>query len=885
MSSKSFTLAAGLALLAAPARADEPAELAAKARTVLAAHCVRCHGQDGAVEGGVNYVGDLAKLVARRKVLPGDPDGSRLFHRIADGTMPPEGEQPRPSPAEVAAVRKWIASGGTIGQAPPPRRAITAADVNALVLADLDGLDRRARRFQRYFSLAHLHNAGLSDDELQTYRNALSKLLNSLSWHSRISRPVPVDPAKAVLRIDLRWYQWDAALWNRLLQDDPYGVRAETVAARAVAVHTLARQPVVRADWFVATASRAPLYYDLLQLPGNLADLERQLRVDAPLDIRQDRVVRVGFTGSGVSRFNRLLERHDSAQGMYWRTYDFDEPPPSLAERSNGALLPDRRNLFAFPLGPTGADQPFVHAGGEAIFALPNGLHGYYLAKADNNRLDKGPAAIVSDPRRPDRAVEAGVSCMSCHTTGILPKADQVRDHLGKNPGAFSRADADRIRALYAPKDESLALMKEDAARYAAAVEKAGAKVSKSEAVTVVTLKYEADVDLAAAATEVGLTPEAFRDRINGSATLAKHVGALRAAGGTVTRPLWVQAFGDVVPELGVGTPVPLNAAGPTLPDNTGELDPLEGTAGGVVQAAFAADGRRAVVADGTRAVRVIDVEGRRDLRRLVGHTAGVWSVALSPDESLVLSGGLDGAARVWDAGSGRELRAYSGHDSLVSAVAFARGGKWGVTGGFDGVVAAWKVGTGEEVWRVGGLGPVAAVAVDPAGGFVAVAAGKTVRLFDLADGRELNRFDADAPVSAVAVGADGARLVIGTEGGAVLVRETAGGKLPRLDLTGHAGPVRAVAVRAGGWWAASAGADGTVRLWDLRSGKEAGVFRKHAGPVVAVGLLANGRQTVSADRDGVILPWAIDRFLTQAPPPPPVAPPKVPGAIPYAKD
>lgn len=884
MSAKWIAPAAAL-LFAAPARADDGADLAARAKAVLTTHCARCHGQDGAVEGGLNYAADLPKLVARKKVTAGDPDGSRLFQRIADGTMPPEGEQPRPSAAEVAAVRAWIAAGATVGQAPPARAGVTPADVNAAILADLDTLDRRARRFQRYFTLTHLHNAGLSDDELQTYRNALSKLVNSLSWHSKITKPVPIDPARTVLRIDLRWYQWDAALWNRVLQDYPHGVRDETVAGRAVAVGTLARLPAVRADWFVATASRAPLYYDLLQLPGNLADLERQLRVDAPLNIRQDRVVRVGFTGSGVSRFNRLLERHDSAQGMYWRTYDFDEPPPSLAERANGGLLPDRRNLFAFPLGPTGADQPFVHAGGEAIFALPNGLHGYYLAKADNTRLDKGPLAIVSDPRRPDRAVEAGVSCMGCHLSGILPKGDQVREHLGKNPGAFTRADADRIRALYPPKDESLAVMKADAERYAAAVAAAGAKVSKAEAVNVVTLRYEADVDLTAAAAEVGLPPEQFRERINGSETLSKHVGALRAAGGTITRPLWVQAFGDVVRELKLGAVFQATANGPTLPDNTGELDPLDGSGGAAVQAAFAPDGRRAVVVAGDRTVRLVDVEARRDLKRFVGHTAGAWSVALSPDGSLALSGGLDGTARVWDVRAGREKGQYAGHDSLVSAVAFARGDKLGVSGGFDGLLVVWKVATGEEVWRADGLGPVAAVAVDPAGAFVAVAAGKAVRLFDLADGRELARFDSDAPVSAVAIGADGGRVVIGTEAGAVLVREPSGGKLPRLDLTGHAGPVNAVAVKPRGWWAASAGADGTVRLWDLRSGREAAVFRKHAGPAVAVDFLANGRQTVSADRDGVMLPWAIDRFLAADPPKPPPPAPKPPGSIPYAKD
>src|SRR5207302_9478004 len=138
---------------------------------------------------------------------------------------------------------------------------------------------RRSRRFQRYFSLSHLYDAGLTDEELQTYRNALAKLVNSLSWGSKLVNPVAVDAAKTVLRIDLRWYVWDATIWNRILQEYPYGVLDDSVSARAVSVGTLAKLPLVRADWFVATASRAPLYYDVLQLPASLSELEKLIRV------------------------------------------------------------------------------------------------------------------------------------------------------------------------------------------------------------------------------------------------------------------------------------------------------------------------------------------------------------------------------------------------------------------------------------------------------------------------------------------------------------------------------------------------------------------------------------------------------------------------------
>src|SRR5262249_59884768 len=127
----------------------------------------------------------------------------------------------------------------------------------------------------------------------------------------RFPLPQPVDAHKTLMRIDLRWYTWDATFWTRLFAEYPYGILDDSVAARSVMVGTATKMPLLRADWFIATASRAPLYYELLQLPGNLSELERQLRVDAAADIQQERVARAGFNGSGVSKNNRILERHD----------------------------------------------------------------------------------------------------------------------------------------------------------------------------------------------------------------------------------------------------------------------------------------------------------------------------------------------------------------------------------------------------------------------------------------------------------------------------------------------------------------------------------------------------------------------------------------------
>ena len=59
---------------------------------------------------------------------------------------------------------------------------------------------------------------------------------------------------------------------------------------------------------------------------------------------------------------NRMVERHRSIHGAYWKSYDF--------AGSVGA-----QNIFNHPLD-------FTHDGGEVIFNLPNGLQGYYLVNA-----------------------------------------------------------------------------------------------------------------------------------------------------------------------------------------------------------------------------------------------------------------------------------------------------------------------------------------------------------------------------------------------------------------------------------------------------------------------------------------------------------------------
>lgn len=841
-----------LLLASIPGLAADPA---IEALAILKANCYRCHGQDGSHEGGLGAILDANTLREHKLVIPGDAEKSKLIRRIVKNQMPPPDESPRPSEADIAKLRSWIDAGAADLVSNVAIPLPDNARLNSLILVDLEKLERRSRRFQRYFTLVPLARAGVSEATLQTYRHGLAKLLNSLSWHPNLATLHRVDPAGLLLRFDLRDVLWDNTLWNRLIADYPYGIIEDTGAFRAVAANAATRQPIVRADWFLATASRPPLYYDLLQFPTTAGELERQLRIDAAADIRQERVARAGFNGSGVSRNNRLIERHVGPNGAYWRTYDFDAVAQNLVARQDA--LPDRRNLFAYPLGPGNTDTTFQHAGGEIIFHLPNGLLGFMLVNANDARIDKGPTAIVSDPRRPDRAVEPGISCMSCHLAGMQFKTDQVRAHVARNPGAYSRVDSEIVRALYPPEEQMKKLMEADAERYRTAIEKMGGKVTEADPVSAASARYEADVDLRNAAGEVGLAPDELRRRISDSETLARNFGPLRIDGGTVHRQIFQQSFPDLVRELRLGVSLQTASLNGNLPDNTGDLDPLEGPSSQTNAAAFSPDGRFVLLGSADRSVRLVEVASGRELRRFVGHAASVWAVAWSPDGRRALSGSLDGTLRLWDVSSGQELKRIEAHDGLVSAVAFFPDGKRALSAGFDHAAIIWDVDTGKELKRFANLASVVYCATIDRGGDRAILGGDPLAwLVDLKSNRIKRRLAGHSgAIVAAAFSPDGTRLATASDDGTARIWDADRGQC-RRTFASIPGGAKAVSFQDDGQRVIVGAGSGEIRLWQTDSESTPAVFAAHAAPVAAIARLGNDQDIASVGRDSSVQIW-----------------------------
>ena len=533
---------------------DAQENLAQQASAIFQQNCLNCHGPSGAHKEALLI--DRTALVDTKVVIPGNPERSEFYKRLLGPTE--NGPQmplnlPPLSQESIETIARWITAGAPDWDVQYDINFITTDAILDTIRIHLESLDPFDRPSARYFTMTHLHNAGESPETLSDYRIALSKLINSLSWKFEITNPTPIDEAQTIFYIDLRRYEWNTTTdaWTLIEQTYPYNIEfdPETQAGlleklTQLQTETDSTVPFVHVDWFLATASLPPLYHDILGLPQTDRLLETQLEVNVESNIRNAPgidVWRAGFNDSGVSSNNRVVERHTSRYGAYWKSYDFAGSVGS-------------QNIFTHPLD-------FTHDGGEIIFNLPNGLQAYLLVDANGVRLNDAPIKIVSNPAASDPTVRNGLSCIGCHTQGMKKFEDSVRAAIEQDDNPpYNKEQALRLYPEQSVLDE---LLQKDTVRFQQALEKIGGpftddasrerffKQHENEPVQRFHEAFQAPLNASHAAAAVGLETEAFLTQISEKQSL-KNLGlqTLIDVNGTVKRDAWTSNFEQVISAL-----------------------------------------------------------------------------------------------------------------------------------------------------------------------------------------------------------------------------------------------------------------------------------------------------------------------------------------------
>ncbi|MBC6460839.1 caspase family protein [Actinomadura sp. HBU206391] len=351
------------------------------------------------------------------------------------------------------------------------------------------------------------------------------------------------------------------------------------------------------------------------------------------------------------------------------------------------------------------------------------------------------------------------------------------------------------------------------------------------------------------------------------------------------------------------------------LTDHTASGYPLTHYRRPVYAVAVGESGGRtvAVIGSGDATVQVWDLSTRERVGEpITGHTGPVWAVALDELDGrpIAVTGGQDKTVRVWDLTTGSPVgEPLTGHRKAVYAVATAwrcRGSSGGRPAAGDGPAAWLPDPGGPTVHAVSAIvgtdeGPVAVVA-DGAGEVTArdLATGAVLDVLSAgadeithingahSEGRRVVALHrarglgwlwdvaagvltvGDSPQPSAAAEIRARRYVdVVCDGRPIRVIGTLTGGLERHDLAtdlplearpdGHRGPVTALtATRVGGRATVLTGAaDGTVRIWDVATGRQTDVVDV-PGAVVSLHTSTDGHLLVAAGQQVICFRQAV---------------------------
>ncbi len=503
--------------------------------------CAKCH-QTGKLTSlrparGFGNVLDLAAIAADpARVRSGNPDASRLYTLMQSRLAPHDFSNDDLSGDDLDAVRDWIKSAPTAAVVCRDRQSIERDGVVAAVAKTLTDAGTEQAKTLRFLSLTTAYNACTDDTDLKVYGEALGHTINGLSWGLDPYVVEAIDAARTVFKIDLAKIGWTSEKWERLTAVYPYAARAPSNAELEALTGT--KLPVLRGDWFVAAAGRAPLYYELLGLPERSSALLTSLKVDTNIAIAQGRVRRIGIKTSNVARGNRLLQRVPFANGSIWTTYEY-------------APTPGRPDLFDAPGGPgsRGAPKPDASL---MMFSLPSGFNAFFMTNGDGVRLNDLPLSVMRDDGHASGRITAGAGCLACHSAGMQPATDEIRQRV-QGDTTVPRDIRERTLALHATSDDNQRLFDEDNTRIVKALSGAGLTPALTQngqdPVSALVLAYDRPLTLQAVAAELDMAPARLSEL---AMSLPGASGDLlqRLVHGPVTRRDFDARFAGIVRDL-----------------------------------------------------------------------------------------------------------------------------------------------------------------------------------------------------------------------------------------------------------------------------------------------------------------------------------------------
>lgn len=553
-----------------------------KVKGLLEAKCATCHSPQGSAS--FLHILDREQLIKAGKLVPGDPDASRIYVRLnaAQNYMPPPPAPPLDI-AEKELIRQYIAEGAKPLNVPTSELPYISPEDERRLCAQY--LRLKVNEFDRPETqcvfFGSISNRG-DQEALDAAHLALSKLLNHLSFVPEITPATKIDEYGRVMAFNFEDYGIKRKTFDNFLaasgypyliqyNDTPYFNKDEIEFwEKEIQVLTENYKTVsfIRADFFIRFGSDAPFYYDLLDLPDNLHDFEKLLFINKADQVRRQEAFRSVVRDSEVALHNRIIDRYELKYNVGPTQYECGYWQSSDTKTSEG-----NQNLFAFPFLVSDQIHKLIKTdkiaeidANETIACLPNGNSLYFLNDGKGKRIDEATTDIVFDRNNLGEnkignvagGVRGGGSCIACHGGfGMRLYVDQLRPHVF-GTGGFTNEEADVLSDLiFTPQALKTSLQEYvndfTVAQTAVGISEVKYTSPHQEPIWLTSRRYQTRLSAEDLAAELYMPAEEVKDRLRRSQDLARRLGYNDDAGGFASRDNVEELFPEIIKEFNIG--------------------------------------------------------------------------------------------------------------------------------------------------------------------------------------------------------------------------------------------------------------------------------------------------------------------------------------------